>query len=165
MDKPYPKILKTKEDVEYVVKNFPKDFWYEDLKELYYLSRGYYVVGTNPVFRDIETDGGKVKTLSGYEPISDEERADVMEHDDLWENATAVTDTSDTAEFDYKGKHYYAEFRLLEDSVVGKAGISIDWLENLLFDKERFDNIMNDLDEMQSELDKMEREDAELLAK
>jgi uncharacterized membrane protein (DUF106 family) len=53
----------------------------------------------------------------------------------------------------------------LDDSVVGKAGISIDWLENLLFDKDRFDNIMNELDELQSELDKMEREDAELLAK
>jgi hypothetical protein len=156
MDKPYPKVLRTKEDVEFVVNNFPKEIWYEDLKELYYLSRGYYVLGTNPVYKDIETNGVTIKTLSGYEPISDEERADVMEHDDLWENAAAITDTSDTAEFDYKGKHYYAEFRLLEDSVVGQAGIDINWLEDLLFDKGRYDAIMDELDEMQKDLNSME---------
>ena len=159
MDKTYPRVLRTKEDVEYVINNFPREVWHDDIQELYMMARGYYVVGTDPIYKDIEVNGTIVKTLAGYKPISSEERSDVMEHDDLWENASLVTDTSDTAEFDYKGKHYYAEFRVIEDSIVGQAGIDIDWLEDILFEKSKFDKVLSELDAMQEELNEMEDDD------
>ena len=158
MEPKYPKVLRTKEDVEFVVNNFPKEVWFEDLKEIYYLARGYYVLGVNPKYEDKEEGGQYIKVLSGYDPISEEERKKVMANDDEWDNGNVITEVVDKtlAEFDYNGKHYCSEYRVLDDSLVGREKIDIDWLEDLLFDKKRFDDALNMLDKMQAELDDME---------
>ena len=151
----YPMFLKTKEDVDFVMKSFPRDMWYEDLKEMYMLSMGYEVLGSNPKYE--EKDDGTTVLLS-CDPISDIERKEVMDHDELWENATSITlpDNKEGAVFDYKGNQYHAEFRALEGSVLKQGGIDPTWLEEILFGKDRYDAIMKELDGMKEDLDNVE---------
>ena len=145
MELKYPKTLETKEDIEFVVKNFPKEIWKDDLNEIYELARGYKVIGKNPKFRSTE--------IVHLEKVWNDERKVVEDHDADWGEATIVPNHEDQITFKYQGIAYLARYQVLPESVVAKAGIDIDWLERTLFGFNDLDKVVDEMVDIRNESD------------
>ena len=120
----YPKTLETREDYDYVIKNFPREMWLPDYKEVF--DSGFYnkVIGKNVVI----TDG-----IASYDDVDDEEVKEIQSNSAKWKNWTELSEKNHL-EFSekynnviqYKGKLYVTAVRVNPDSNMAKLGFTED---------------------------------------
>ena len=120
----YPKILETREDYDYVIKNFPREIWLPDYKELF--DNAFYskVIGKNAVVKD---------GIATFDDISEEEAKEVQENSNKWKDWKEL-DVNNHLEFSdkyndvilYKGKLYITSVRLNPESKMAKLGFNED---------------------------------------
>ena len=148
----YPRTLETREDYDYVIKNFPREMWLPDYKEVF--DSGFYnkVIGKNVVI----TDG-----IATYDDVTDDEVKEVQSNSNKWKNWVDLKE-GNHLEFSekynnviqYKGKLYVTAVKVNPDSKMAKLGFTEDeaygYMLGITQDELKDIDIGDDINEIES---------------
>lgn len=149
----YPQTLETREDYEYIRKNYPKEIWEKDYLELLIGSYKNIIVGKNPTwnFPDPEDKETVVFNYDLFSTIDDNGALAkrILENPDKWTKVEEIN-------FFYKVVTYHGVrylVYLMEDreSKLFKLGYDPDTIMAYLFDLEVPDIIENGVEELKEE--------------
>jgi hypothetical protein len=95
MPKEYPKIFKSMDDVKFVIENFPKEVWEDDMQDLLSSNYGWIILGKNP----------KVKNWGIIaDVLSVEEIKEICDHTEEWGGIVPFFEDDDSfGTFTYRG--------------------------------------------------------------
>jgi hypothetical protein len=105
----YPKKFTSMDDIKFVIKNYPKEIWEEDFKDLLARTQGYIILGKNPRW----IDKSKEEKHFVVDPLYIDELKTVSEDNIVWEDITPETHPpfpDDVYTFKYNGVKYLAQF-------------------------------------------------------
>ena len=121
----YPVSFTSMDDVKYVIENFDKEIWEEDMKDLVSRTNGFVIIGKNPKVNHHQ----KITC----EPVFLQEVADLQEKASEWSDVTPLGDYDDTdlGTFECDGVLYLAQFGKLPYAIL--PWLDIDYVLNHLY--------------------------------
>lgn len=108
MEKIYPKVFTSMDEIKFVINNFPKEVWEEDFKDLLARTQGYIILGKNPRY----ITNSKNKKVLIVDPLFTDEFSTITEGNTEWEDITPFEHPSkeDVYTFRYNGTKYLAQY-------------------------------------------------------
>jgi hypothetical protein len=140
----YPKKFTSMDDVKFVIKNYPKEIWEEDFKDLLARTQGYIILGKNP--RWVGIHKGEPRYV--VDPLYIDELKAVTEANIVWEDITPNTHPpfpDDVYTFKYNGVTYLAQFGKLPYATI--PWLYVNYVSNAVLGMQEINDQLEEYEE------------------
>jgi hypothetical protein len=140
----YPKKFTSMDDVKFVIRNYPKEVWEEDFKDLLARTQGYIILGKNPRWV------GKSKEEKRFvvDPLYIDELKTISEDNIVWEDISPETHPpfpDDVYTFKYNGVKYLAQFGPLPYATI--PWLDINYVSNAVLCMQEINDQLEEYEE------------------